>query len=124
MAKDMCTVKYVDDDGGEWCIWADKATIEAAGNGADLGATATGGSLAPIPRWLKPRYVFAKGGTTDAVRKVICYTKNAAMFTTPGTTIQMSPYRGTGVATEVFTRDTQSYNERKYHKKGDDPTIA
>lgn len=124
MAKDMCTVKYVDDDGGEWCIWADKATIEAAGNGADLGAAVTGGSLAPIPRWLRPRYVFATGGTSGAVRKVVCYTKTCAMFITPGTTIQMSPYRGSGVATEVFTRATQSYNERKLHKIEDDPTIS
>jgi len=124
LAKDMTTVKYVDDDGTEWCAWADKVTIEASGNGAKLGAAVTGGSLPPIPRWLKPRYVWAKGGTTDVLRRVVCYTKTATMFTTPATTLTMSPFRGTGVSTETFTRASQSYPERKLHKKQDDPTIA
>lgn len=123
MTKDMCTVKYVDDDGNNWCIWAEKTTIEHAGNGAKLGAAVTNGGCPPIPRSLKPRYVWAKGAS-GVLRKVICYTSSAAMFTTPGTTINMSPYRGSGVADEVFTRATETYQERKLHKKMDDPTIA
>lgn len=124
MAKDMCTVKYVDDDGNNWCIFADKATIEATGNGAKLGATVTSGGCPPIPKWLKPRYVWAKGGVSNVHRKVICYTDTAPMFATPGTSIQMSPYRGSTVASEAFTRATETYGERKRHKKQDDPTIS
>lgn len=123
MTKDMATVKYVDDDGNEWCAWAEKTTIEHAGNGAKLGAAVTGGGLSPIPAWLKPRYVWARGAGGE-MRKVICYTKTCDMFVTPGTTITMSPYRGSGVADIVFTRATQTYQERKRHKKMDDPTIA
>lgn len=123
MAKDMCTVKYVDDDGNEWCMFAEKTTIEHAGNGAKLGAAVTGGSLPPLPHAIRPRYVWARGAS-GVLRKVICYTKTCDMFTVAGTTINMSPYRGSGVADEVFTRATESYGERKYHKKEDTPTIA
>lgn len=123
MSKDMVTVKYVDDEGDEYCIWAERTTIEHAGNGAKLGAAVTGGSLPPIPGWLKPRYVWATGAGGEQ-RKVICYTKTCDMFITPATTINMTPYRGSGVADIVFTRGTQSYAERKRHKKLDDPTIA
>lgn len=124
MVKDMATVKYVDDAGNNWCILADKPTIEVAGQAAKLGATVTGGSCPKIPSWLKPRYVMARGGTTDAVRKFICYTAAAAAFTTPGTTLTVSTYRGSGVATEVFTTLAVGYGERKRRVMQDDPTIT
>lgn len=124
MAKDMCTVKYVDDANNEWAILADKPTIEVAGQGAKLGAAVTGGGLPRIPGWLKPRYVLAEGGTTGAIRKFICYTAACAAFTTPGTTLTVSTFRGTGVATETFTTLAEGYAERKRRTNRDDPTIT
>jgi len=124
MAKNQVTVKYVDDDGNNWAIWADKATIEVAGQGAKLGAAVTNGAYPPIPRWLKPRYAMFRGGTSDALRKVICYTDDCAAFTTAGTTLTMSTFRGTTVATETFTRAGAGYAENKRRKLVDDPTIS
>lgn len=124
MAKDMATVKYVDDAGNNWCILADKTTIEVAGQAAKLGATVTGGGCPPIPGWLKPRYVLARGGTSDAIRKFICYTAASAAFTTPGTTLTVQTFRGSGVATETFTTLAVGYGERKRRRNQDDPTIT
>jgi len=124
MPKDMVTVKYVDDAANEWAVWADKVTIEGTGNAAKLGATATGGGLPPMPPNIKPRFCVARGGTSDAIRKFVCYTNSCDAFTTAGTTLTASPYRGSGVATETFTTLAEGYAERKRRKLTDDPTLA
>lgn len=124
MAKNMVTVKYVDDNGDEWSMWADKVTVEVVGQGVKLGAVAADDSLPPAPRALKPRYAWFKGGTTNVYRRVVCYTKTCDAFTTAGTTLTMSPFRGTGVATETFTRSSKGYGEHFKGKKVDAPTIS
>lgn len=117
------TVKYVDDQGDEWSIWADKATIEVAGQGVKLGATAADDSLPPIPRELKPRWAPFVDASNN-VRRVICYTAACAAFATPGTTLSMSLYRGSTVAPTSFTRAGKGHAERFRGKIVDAPTIS
>lgn len=125
MAKNMVTVKYVDGANQNWCMWADKATIEATGNAAKLGATVTAGGCPPVPTWLKPRYVVVKDQATGLIfRRVVCYTATASAFTTPGTTLTMSPYRGSTVATATYETVARGHDERVRNKNTDDPTLA
>lgn len=124
MAKNLCTVKYVDDAGRNWAIWADKATIEVAGQGAKLGAAVTGGAYPPIPRWLKPRYVIVQNAAKTVKRRVTCYTNTCDAFSTPGTTLSMSPFRGSADAPVTFTTAKVGVSESRREPEQDDPTIS
>lgn len=124
MPKDMCTVEYSDDSGNKFSCRADKATIEVAGQAAKLGAVVVSASNLPaLPKSLKPRYVMMRGANSDAVRKVVCYTKDAPLFTDGGN-LTMETFRGGDGTTEVFNTIGEGYAERKRRNLTDSPTIS
>lgn len=124
MPRDMCTVQYTDDSGNHFSTRADKATIEVAGQAAKLGAVVVSSSTLPaLPKSLKPRYVMMRGATSDAVRKVVCYTKDAPLYASGGN-LTMETFRGADGATEVFNTVGEGYAERKRRNLTDSPTIS
>jgi hypothetical protein len=80
--------KYVAHDGTQYNISAKANVVGAAGNAAKLGYTAGGASLKSIPNGMRPRKVKCVSAGLPA-RYVVCYTEDATLWTTPGTTIDL-----------------------------------
>lgn len=80
--------QYTDDNGADWVISA-KSVYVLGADAADYGGSAPASTVARIPKQLKPRRVkCVSAGAAD--RWPIVYETDAALWTTPGTSITLN----------------------------------
>ena len=108
LSQNLVAWTYTDDKGATWRMAAKKAIVDQLILTAPkVGGQAAAATLPKLPSWIKPRRAYCVSG--NIVRSVVCYKVDAACWTTPGTTINLS----TSGDTAEFTITQGSYAERR-----------
>jgi hypothetical protein len=110
--RDMRAWTYTDDQGvdHEYAVAKYISDQENVGNEVLVGGEAAIATLNPIPKGMKPRkaYVVNAAGVK---RQVVCFTADAPLFATMGTSINLKD--GGGVETAFTSQSTCGERKRK-----------
>lgn len=95
----------------DYCVSAKKAYVEGA-DAAKFGGGAAEGTERSLPNGIRPRKAQVYNATANVSRWLIVYSTDAALWTTPGTTVTLN-YKGVDT---VFTSTGQTLGEKPERK--------
>lgn len=92
-SKNKRAWKYTADNDDTYVRAASGALVTQGGGTPYVGGSAATLTDPPLPPNFRPRYALVQDPVSGAIRKVICYTPNAPLFTGSQTTITLE-YNG------------------------------
>jgi hypothetical protein len=117
MARTYKTATYTDDQGGQWNVKVDSATI-AQVTGSPSGPVIGGGVATEVHpnlrHALKPRVALCQEPTGGKVHRVICLSNTAPLYVTIGTTISLYDLDGgSAITCTMYSAEGEKHRSKK-----------
>lgn len=107
-SNNRCVWQYTDDNGDNWAVGAKVVYVQDVTDGAKFGGSAPAATVSAIPKQLRMRAVKCiADGSAD--KWVPVYETDAALWTTPGTTVTLN-----ALGVDVLYACTKSHRGERY----------